>query len=189
MLSHSVLIETSSIEGWVLLKGDKIWIPESMKPEIMEKIHYCHQRNDKCKLSGKSCIFWSGKIIQQCATCQEHQKSQGPETLMPHKIPVWPWQIVASNIFNLKGHKYLFIADFYSKYPFIIKLREFSSQDVISLTEHIFAEQGIPEKLISDNESHFSSLHFKEFAKSWHFEHIISFPRYLQLNGMVKQYV
>lgn len=88
---------------------------------------------------GKTCVFWSGinsdidKIVQQCAICQEFQKSQTAESLMPHEIPVRPWQIVATDIFNLNRHNYLLIVDYYSKYPFIRKLREFSSKEVIDL--------------------------------------------------------
>ena len=60
------------------------------------------------------------------------------ETLMPHEIPVQPWQIMATDIFNLKGHNYLLIVDLYPKYPFIRKLRELFSQEVISLTKENF---------------------------------------------------
>lgn len=122
------------------------------------------------------------KIVQQCTICQELQKS-----LMPHKIPVRPWQIVATDIFNLNRHNYLLIVDYYPKYPFIRKLREFSSKEVIDLTKQIFAEQGVAERLISDNGPHFSSQHFKEFAKVWDFEHITSSPKYPQLNGMAER--
>ena len=79
--------------------------------------------------------------------------------------------------------------DYYSKYPFIHKLREFSSKEVIAFIKQIFAEQGIPERLINDNGSHFSSQHFREFAKAWDFEHITSSPRYPQSNSMAEQCV
>ena len=57
-------------------------------------------------------------------------------------------------------------------------IREFSSKEVIAFIKQIFAEQGIPERLISDNDSHFSSQHFREFAKAWDFEHITSSLKY-----------
>ena len=128
-------------------------------------------------------------MIQQCAICQELQKSPIDETLMPHEIPVRPWQIVATDIFSLNGINHLLIVDYYSKYPFIRKLREFSSKEVIAFIKQIFAEQGIPERLISDNDSHFSSQHFREFAKAWDFEHITSSPRCPQSNGMTERCV
>ncbi|CAE1286759.1 unnamed protein product [Acanthosepion pharaonis] len=145
-----------------------------MQPKTLEKYIMV------TKLRAKTCVFWSGinsdidKIVQQCAICQ-------------HEIPVRPWQIVVTDIFNLNRHSYLLIVDYYSKYPFIRKLREFSSKEVIDLTKQIFAEQGVPERLISDNEPHFSSQHFKEFAKAWDFEHITSSPKYPQSNGMAER--
>ena len=96
---------------------------------------------------------------------------------------------MATDIFNPKGHNYLFIVDFYTKYPFILKLREFSSQEVISLTKQIFAKQGILERFISDNGLHFSSHCFKEFAKLWDFECITLSPRYPQMNGMSEWFI
>ena len=125
--------------------------------------------------------------MQQCAICQEPQKSQSAEFLMPHEIPVRPWQIVATDFFNLNKHNYLLIVDYYSKYPFIRKLREFSRKEVIDIIKQIFAEQGVPERLISDNGLHFSSQQFKEFAKGWDFEHITSSPKYPQSNGMAER--
>ena len=184
-----------SIENGVLLKGDRILIPNSMQPEVLEKLHYGHQGSDKCKLRAKTCVFWSGinndidRMMQKWAICQELQKSQTAETLMPHEIPAWPWQIIATDIFSLNGINYLLLVDYYSKYPFIRRLREFSSKEVIGFIKQIFAEQGIPERLISDNGPHFSSQHFREFARAWDFGHITSSPRYPQSNGMAERCV
>ena len=177
------------IEIAILLKGDRILIPKSMQTKTLEKIH---QGSNKCKPRAKTCVFWSGinsnidKIVQQCTIGQELQKSQSAVSLMPHEIPVRPWQIVATDIFNLNRHNYLLIVDYYSKYPFICKLREFSSKEVTDIKQ-IFAEQGVPERLISDNGPHFSSQQFKEFAKGWDFEHITSSLKYPQSNGMAEQ--
>ena len=94
---------------------------------------------------------------------------------------------MATDIFNLSRHNYLLIVDYYSKYPFIRKLREFSSKEVTGIIKQIFAEQGVLERLISDNGPHFSSKQFKEFAKGWDFKHITSSPKYPQSNGMAEQ--
>ena len=182
-----------SIENGIFLKETGYWSPNQCRPKHWKKIHYGHQGSDKCKLRAKTCVFWSGinsdrdKIMQQCAICQEPQKSQSAESLMPHEIPVRPWQIVATDIFNLNKYKYLLIVDYNSKYPFIRKLREFSSKEVIDIIKQIWAEQGVLERLISDNGPHFSSQQFKEFAKGWDFEHFTSSPKYPQSNGMAEQ--
>ena len=116
------------------------------------------------------------------------KNSRSPK-LMPHEIPARPWQIIATDIFSLNGINYLLLVDYYSKYPFIHRLREFTSKEVIGFIKQIFAEQGIPERLISNNGPHFSSQHFREFARAWDFEHITSSPRYPQSNGMAERSV
>ena len=108
---------------------------------------------------------------------------------MPHEIPVWPWQIVATDIFNLNRHNYLLIVDYNTKYPFIRKLREFSSKEVIDIIKQIFAEQRVPERLISDNRPHFSSQQFKEFTNGWDYEHITSSLKYPQSNGIAERWI
>ena len=168
-----------SIKNGILLKGDRILIPKSTQTETLERNHYGHQGSDKWKLRAKICGINSdiNDIVQQCTICQELQKSQSAESLMPHEIPVRPWEIVAIDIFNLNRHNYLLIVDYYSKYPFIRKLREFSSKEVTDIIKQIFAEQRVPERLISNNGPHFSSQQFKEFAKGWDLEHITSSPK------------
>ena len=106
---------------------------------------------------------------------------------MPHEIPVRPGQIMATDIFNLNRHNYRLNVDDNSKYRIIRILREFSSKEVIDIIKQIFAEQGVPERLIIDNGHHFSSQQFKEFAKGWDFEHITSSPKYPQSNGMTER--
>ena len=40
----------------------------------------------------------------------------------------------------------MLVVDYYSKYPLMKKLKEFTSQKIINLTKQIFGEQGIPEE-------------------------------------------
>ena len=67
--------------------------------------------------SGQKRVFWSGinsdtdKIVQQCTICQELQKFQSVESLMPHAIPIRPWQILATDIFNLNTGQLVRVQD------------------------------------------------------------------------------
>lgn len=93
-------------------------------------MHYCHQSIEKSKLRAQSYALLNSinediiKIIQEYSTCQEHQKSQKPET---------------TNIFHFDRHDYIPIVNYYLKYPYIQKLNE-----VVRLTKQILGEQGIP---------------------------------------------
>ena len=99
-----------------------------------------------------------------------------------------PWQIVATDLFLVGRSHYMLVVDYCSKYPLVRKLKDFSSQEII-LTEQIFGEQGIPEKLISVNGPHYNSTLFKQFSREWGFEHYTSSPRYPQSNGLAERCV
>ena len=118
------------------------------------------------------------KIVQGCVICQEQQKAQCAESLKLQEISVRPWQIIATDLFQVGRSHYMLVVDYYSKYLLVRKLKDFSSQEIINLTKQIFGEQGIPERLICDNCLHFSSTLFKQFSRAQGFEHYTSYPRY-----------
>ena len=126
--------------------------------------------------------------MQGCVICQEQQKAQCAESLKPHEISVRPWQIVAMDLFQVGRLHYMLVVDYDSKYPKVRKLKDFSSQEIINLTKQIFGEQGIPERLISDNDPHYSSTLFKQFSQEWGFKHNTS-SRYPQSNGLAEHCV
>ena len=53
----------------------------------------------------------------------------------------------------------------------------------------LFAEQGVPQRVISDNGGHFSSDAFRRFADQWCFDHVTSGPHYPQSNGFIERNV
>ena len=108
---------------------------------------------------------------------------------MPHTIPVRPWQIVATDLFQVNGSHNMLVVVYYSKYPLVKKLKEFSRQEIINLTKQIFGEQGIPERVFSDNSPHYSSSLSKRFSMEWGFDQRTSSPRYPQSNGLADRCV
>ena len=104
---------------------------------------------------------------------QEQPKAQCAKSLTPHEIPVSPWQIVATDLFQVNGSQYMLVVDYYVKWK---KFKEFSSLGIINLTKQIFGEQGILEWEFSDNGPHCSSNLFKRFAKEWDLSSILKIP-------------
>ena len=185
-----------AVEDGLVLKGPRVIIPRSLTPTILSKLHVGHQGVEKSKLRAKDCVYWVNlsKDIEtttaQCPTCQQYRKSQTRETLLPHEVPTRPWQTLGTGLFEFEGDNYLIIVDYYSKFPFIEKMPvHCTAKAVVEATKKIFSEQGIPQKVVSDNGPQFSASSYGAFAKEWRFLHVTSCPHYPQSNGLVERFI
>lgn len=122
-------------------------------------------------------------------TCCKYRK-QRPEPLIPSEFPTYPWQVVATDLFERKGIDYVLVVDYYSRYVEVTTLSKNKTSDtVITSLKSTFARHSIPEKIISDNGPQYASEKFKSFAAAYGFEHVMSSPRYPQSNGTAERAV
>ena len=125
-------------------------------------------------------------MVNSCSTCCKMQ-SQQAEPLMPTPLPTLPWQKVGVDLFEYKKSSYIIIIDYFSRFIEIAKLTSTSSTAVITHMKSIFARNGIPYCVMSDNGPQFSADTFSSFAKEYGFTHYTSSPRYPQVNGEVER--
>ena len=77
----------------VLLKGDRIIVPTTLRNEMRQKIHHGHLGIEKCKARARSTLYWPGManeivdIVSNCDACMENRNYQTSEELIPHEIP------------------------------------------------------------------------------------------------------
>lgn len=111
------------------------------------------------------------------------------EPLIPTKLPLYPWQKVETDLFQIGKQHYLIVVDYYSRFPEVIKLSTTTSQAVISALKPIFARYGIPETFYSENGPQYQSGEFKQFAKEYDFNRVTSSPHFPQSNGLAERTV
>ena len=68
--------------------------------------------------------------------------------MQTRKIPVLPWQIVASDVLEHKNQNYLVVIDYCSKYIEAIRLNGKTNSDIIRCLNEIFSRHGHPQTLI-----------------------------------------
>ena len=187
--------EELGVQDGLLLKGTRIVVPDSMKPRILSQLHAAHQGIEKTKLLARSSIFWVGiqrdieEMINQCPTCQKHQPSQQREPLLSHDIAPRAWHTVAADLFHWENKTFLLVGDTFSRFPIVRKLTCVTSKAVIIQLRGIFEEYGIPEKLISDNGPQFAASEFRDFSKSYGFQHVTTSPHFPRSNGFIERLV
>ena len=111
------------------------------------------------------------------------------EPLQSHPTPEVPWHTVATDLFETKNSKYLLIVDYYSRFPVLHKLGSTTSRVLVQEMKAVFAELGVPNLIVSDGGSQYTSAEFKDFMEHWQIEHRVSSPRNLQSNGMAEHCV
>ena len=102
---------------------------------------------------------------------------------MSHDVLQRQWHNGGSDLFCWNNSNYLLVADYHCEFPIIRKLGCLTSTTVINHLKSISEEYGIPEKLVSDNGTQYSSEEFHKFSSFYGFKHITSSAHYLQSNG------
>ena len=59
--------EELTIEDGLVLKGDRIVIPPTLRPEVLNIIHQGHLGQEKCLLRARTSVFWPG-ITKESST-------------------------------------------------------------------------------------------------------------------------
>ena len=177
----------------LLLKGQRIIIPTSLRSTMKVILHQGHSGIERCKNRARQSIFWQGinseidDLVSNCSLCQTYRNRQQKETLIQHTISDAPWTKVASDLFTLYGHDYVIVTDYFSKYIEVERLTDKASSTVVNKIKKIFSRHGIPKELCTDNGPEYTASCFKRFAKEWNFRHTTSSPHFPQSNGFVER--
>ena len=170
----------------------RYYIPKVIRVQALASLHIGHPGMLKMKLRVQQSMYWLGinkdieNHVMSCDPCQVNGRSQQKELIIPFEVPNRPWQIVGINLFHHNKGWYIIVADYGSKYPWIQALPATASIDVISALKSCFAEYGIPEDVVSDNGSHFTSQEYQLFAVSYDFKLTTSSPHYPRGHGFVE---
>lgn len=183
-----------SVNKGLIMKGNRIYIPPSLRQEMLKRLHTGHVGLTKCRRRAQQSMWWPNltndikKIVENCPICTEHRINH-VEPLMPTELPKRPWILLGVDLMEFKAKKYLILIDYYSKFIEVAYLNKTTSWDIITKMKNIFSRYGIPEEIRSDNGPQFSSEDFKDFSKEYGFIHAKSSPKFPQSNGQVERAV
>ncbi|CAG9134518.1 unnamed protein product [Plutella xylostella] len=124
-----------------------------------------------------------------CSACRAVRDAPPRAPLHPWEFPLNPWQRVHADFGECGGKKYLIIVDAHSKWIEAIMMRSTDSRSTIAAFRSVFASQGLPSRLVTDNGPPFFSLEFKEFCVKNCIQHVTSAPYRPQGNGAAENAV
>ncbi|KAI7789577.1 hypothetical protein IRJ41_019347 [Triplophysa rosa] len=176
---YIIRTELSVVKG-LLLRQNRIVIPQSLRPDMMRRLHEGHLGAEKCKRRARTAVYWPrmngdiDRMVSSCEICLKHQAKQQKEPMIIIQPPSEPWQKIGT---DFPGWKELSMA----------LLPNTSAACVIMHMKSIFARHGIPQIVCSDNGPCYSSKEFQDFAVEYDFKHVTSSPLYPQSNGKAEK--
>uniref|UniRef100_A0A1A7XP55 Gypsy retrotransposon integrase-like protein 1 n=1 Tax=Iconisemion striatum TaxID=60296 RepID=A0A1A7XP55_9TELE len=162
---------------------------------MLQRIHQGHLGLTKCRERYNGAVWWPGiasdvkRLVASCKHCNIHRPSQNKEPLLTTPLPELPWQKLATDLCEHKGHYYLIVIDNFSRWLEILNLPKTNSDTVIQKLKSVFSRFGVPEELMTDNGPQFTADQFQRFAAEYDFRHTTLSPRYPQSNGMAERAV
>ena len=146
--------------------------------------------------------FWwprlNRDILQYCRSCSTCQKEGAPKRramLQPLPAVDQPFKRIAIDIVGplprtKQGFKYILtVIDHSTRFPLAVPLKETSAKTVAeALQNHVFCMFGLPEELISDQGTNFTSEVMAALLDSLDVTHIKTTPYHPETNGMLERF-
>ena len=137
-----------SLQDGLLMRSSRIVVPQSLRADILQRIHSGHQGITKCRARASQSVWWPRmskeieNLVRNCTTCCKTQV-QFAEPLITTNSPKLPWQRVGTDLFEYKGTQYVLVIDYFSCYIEIAKLSSTSSDAIITHLKSMFARHGM----------------------------------------------
>ena len=189
--------EISAHDG-LLLRDHRLIIPEKLQKKVINIAHQSHQGIVKTKQFIREKVWFPNidilveETIKSCIPCQASQNQKNDrDPIIPTPLPDEPWQSVSMDFLGPfpTGDYLMVIIDDYSRYPEVEILSNISARTVLPKMENIFARQGIPEKIKTDNGPPFNGKDFHNFAQQYGFKHRKVTPLWPEANGEVERFM
>ena len=190
--------ELSTDDSGLILRSDKIVIPDKLRSRVVAMAHEGHQGIVKTKQLVRSTMWFPGidKQVEQavayCNPCQAATDTKQREPLKPSTLPSQPWMKVNTDLFGpIDGRQeyILVVQDTYSRYPAVELVHSTSYKAVLPAFDKILSEFGIPEHVGSDNGPPYNGTEFSNYAEYMGFHHGPKIPLAPWTNGMVENFM
>ena len=159
-------------------KNRHVVIPKILKTQTLNQLHVDHMGIEKTKLLACKLVYWVNinldienhiKLHYMPYISAGTTEGQDNSSWYPSKTMGANW-CIGADIFTLNNKHYLCITDYHSKFPIIKKTEDLSADSLILKCKFIFAEYGLPNKIMSGSGSNFISDKFKTFCMSLNIE-------------------
>jgi len=194
---YKKIMDELSCEQGIILRGERIIIPEELQSEIIQIAHESHLGRVKTIGIIKETMWFPGldkkvnDILDQCVTCQVVTDGPIKEPLKMSELPQQPWTRLVTDFYGpLKsGEHLLVVQDTYTRFPVVEIVHSTAANTVIAAMDRIMSLYGVPEDLGSDNGTPYQSADMENFAKYMGYKHNHKIPYAPWANGQAENFM
>ena len=180
----------------VLLWGHRVVAPKASWETVLRELHVSHPGMRRMKSLARSVVWWPGidgqieRVVQSCSPCQQSRPKPPQAELYPWPWPSRPWARIHCDFAEPVRGKYVFcVVDAHSKWVEAEVLPSTASSPAIASLRRMFSRWGLPDTLVSDNATTFTSDEFQRFLTGNGITHRTIELRHSQGNGMAERVV
>uniref|UniRef100_A0A1I8HVZ1 Reverse transcriptase domain-containing protein n=1 Tax=Macrostomum lignano TaxID=282301 RepID=A0A1I8HVZ1_9PLAT len=154
--------EALSVENGLVIHGTRVVPPTILRRRILETAHdEVHPSAENTKAHVSKEFWWPGldrdvrQFVERCQLCAERRP------VVQRKIDIWPsesepWSRVHMDHCEVPGvGLLLLLSDAYSGWPEAVQVPDRSAGSVLRVLRAVFARNGVPRTLVSDNAPEF----------------------------------
>ena len=185
-----------SLQDDCVLWGNRVVVPQAGREVVTGILHEGHPGASRMKSLARGMVWWPGMDsdldakVKQCQQCQANRKAPPVAPLHPWEWPTRPWSRLHVDFAGpFQGKMFIILVDAHSKWLEVGITPSTSSTNAISFLRSTFATHGLPELLVSDNGSAFTSQEFKTFVSRNGFRHTRCAAYHPSSNGLAERAV
>lgn len=181
--------------GNVLLRGNRIVIPEKLRARTVELAHEGHPGITVMKRRLRAKVWWpkidgdAEKHVKKCIGCTMVSAPSPPEPLKLKELPSESWKHLAIDYLGPlpTGHNLLVVVDYYSRFFEIDIMKKITAEETIKKLRVIFARFGRPNTITADNGRQLISEELKAYCHENGIYLNYTTPYWPQQNGEVER--
>ena len=191
---HSIKDRLSIVNGLIRYgfegNNPRVLIPRALRNQVIKNLHAANQGSTSMLARARQTVYWPGldrdinSHCDACLQCRENAPSKQKEPLVTSDIPEYPFQNVATDMFQIDGHWYLVYVDRLTGFA---ELAFFptttTSAQIINVFREFFHRWGVPEEMSLDGATNYNSNEIMNWLKSWGVNIRVSSAYYPQSNG------
>ncbi|PFX22695.1 Retrovirus-related Pol polyprotein [Stylophora pistillata] len=186
-----------TIHHGVLMWGSRVVVPAKLREKVLETLHEGHIGMVKMKgLLSRGFVWWPNidkdieGAVRNCEGCQELANNPARAPLHRWEYPSLPWQRLHIDFAGpVEGKMLMVVIDAHSKWPEIFVMEITTAEETVSTLRSLFARIGLPDQMVSDNGSQFTSETFRKFTTANGIKPVTGAPYHPSTNGQAERLV